>query len=94
MPWKQAEDDTLIVLWKQGTTIPEIAKRLQKHPSTIKARRASLGLLPRRTGGLSEKVQVGFDQDTMRILRAKAKREGQTLPARIRSLVIRDTREP
>jgi len=94
MPWNQAEDDRLTAMWKAGTTIPEIARRMGKHPSTVKARRKRLGLPPRRTGGLTEKVKVGFDQDTMRIFRAKAAREGQTLPARIRSLVLRDTREP
>lgn len=94
MSWHQEQDDTLQALWKAGHTVPEIAKRLEKNPSTIKARRKRLGLTPRRTGDLSEKVRVGFHPDTMRLLRAKARRTGQTIPARIRMLVEKDLREP
>lgn len=94
MPWNDHQDAELTALWKAGTTIPEISKRLGKHPSTIKARRQRLKLKPRRTGGLTEKIKVGLDLDTMRILRAKAQRAGQTVPARIRSLVLRDVGEP
>lgn len=94
MPWNADQDSELEDLWKTGMTIPEIAKRIGKHPSSIKVRRKRLGLKPRKTGGLTEKVRVGFDPDTMRILRAKAKRDGQTVNSRIRSLVLRDVGEP
>jgi hypothetical protein len=65
-----------------------------KNPSTVKARRKRLNIRPRRTGDLTEKVRVGFHPDTMHLLRTKARRTGQTIPARIRMLVERDMREP
>lgn len=94
MAWTTEQDRELTVLWKAGHTVPEIAKRLGKNPSTVKARRKALGLRPRRTGDLAEKVRVGFHPDTMSLLRQKARRTGQTIPARIRMLVERDLREP
>jgi hypothetical protein len=94
MAWTPEQDTELRSLWSAGHTVPEIAKRLKRNPSTIKARRKRLGLRPRRTGELSEKVRVGFHLDTMSLMRAKARRTGQTIPARIRMLVERDLREP
>ena len=94
MAWSAEDDTTLRSLWQAGHTVPEIAKRLGKNPSTVKARRKRLDLRPRGTGDLTEKVRVGFHSDTMSLLRAKARRTGQTIPARIRMLVERDLREP
>ena len=94
MAWSAEDDTTLRSLWQAGHTVPEIAKRLGKNPSTVKARRKRLDLRLRRAGDLTEKVRVGFHSDTMSLLRAKARRTGQTIPARIRMLVERDLREP
>jgi hypothetical protein len=94
MAWTTEQDATLRSLWQAGHTVPEIAKRLDKNPSTVKARRKRLKLRPRRTGDLTEKVRVGFHPDTMSLLRAKARRTGQTIPARIRMLVEKDLQEP
>lgn len=94
MTWTPEQDSTLEALWKAGHTVPEIAKRLGKNPSTVKARRKRLELPPRRTGDLTDKVRVGLHPDTMSLLRAKARRTGQTIPARIRMLVEKDLQEP
>lgn len=94
MSWTPEQDAKLRELWGAGHTVPEIAKRLKKNPSTVKARRKRLSLRPRRTGDLTEKVRVGFHPDAMSLLRAKARRTGQTIPARIRMLVNKDLREP
>lgn len=94
MAWTPEEDATLKSLWAAGHTVPEIAKRMGKNPSTVKARRKRLNIRPRRTGDLTEKVRVGFHPDTMHLLRTKARRTGQTIPARIRMLIERDMREP
>ena len=94
MAWTTEQDHTMTDLWKRGHTVSEIAKRLKKNPSAVKARRKRLGLKPRRTGDLSEKVKVGMHKDTMTLLRQKARRAGQTVPARVRMLIERDMREP
>lgn len=94
MAWSPEEDQKLTEMWAEGHTVPAIATALSKNASTIKARRKRLELSPRRTGDLTEKVRVGFHEDTMNLLRHKAKRKGQTIPARIRSLVERDLRQP
>ena len=94
MRWTPQEDQTLRQMWAEEITIPEIARKMNKGQGAVKNRRKRLKLKARRTGGLTEKVRIGFDQDTMKILRTKARREGQTVVNRIRSLVMRDTREP
>lgn len=94
MAWTTEQDQTMSDLWEKGHTVAEIAKRLEKHPSAVKARRVRLNLKPRRTGDLTEKVKVWMHKDTMSLLRQKARRTGQTVPARVRMLIERDMREP
>ncbi len=94
MAWTDQEDKKLREMWASGHTVSAISKDLSKTPSAVKARRKRLKLTPRRTGDLTEKVRVGFHADTMSLFRAKAKRAGQTIPARIRSLVEKDLQAP
>lgn len=92
--WTPAEKDSLRLSWANGETVSEIAKSLDKSETAVKNQRKSLGLPPRRTGDLSEKVKVGLHPDEYALLRSKAKRENQTIPGRVRHLIREDLRKP
>lgn len=92
--WTQAEKDALTRSWTEGKTVSEIADTLGKSNTAVKNQRRSLGLPARRTGDLTEKVRIGLHPDEHALLRAKAKRENQTIPGRIRHLIREDLKQP
>jgi len=49
-PWTTEVDELLRRLWDRPLTIAAIARRMRRHPGTIQAKAAALGLSPRQSG--------------------------------------------
>lgn len=92
--WTNTEKAELKRLWDDKQTIAAIAEALGKSESAIKNQRRFLKLTPRRTGDLAVKVRVGIHPDEHTLLRHKAIRHKQTVPARIRELIQEDNKKP
>ena len=94
MRWTDLEKAIFRGLWGSGKPVAEIAATMGKSQSAVKNQRVSLGLPARRTGDLTSKVRIGLRETEFDILYKKSQRHGQSVPARVRQLILADLAEP